>query len=360
MYNMYETGKHLDSLNSNGFLYKENINAVYANYNRSFKNFSIQAGLRLENTNSSGHSNGYKYDGAYLVYDSVFTRHYTDLFPSAAITYKKNPLQQWSLTYSKRIDRPAYQDLNPFEFRLDEYTYQKGNTDLRPQYTNSVGLTYMYKYKLTTTLNYSHVRDVFTQLVDTADKSKAFITKKNLATQDIVSLNVSYPFQYKWYSVFGNMNAYYSKYNADFGTGRTVNADVYAVTFYAQNTFRFGKGWTGELSGWYSSPSIWQGTFKTKQLWSIDGGIQKAVLKGKANIKASVSDIFNSFHWNATSDFAGQYLNAKGGFESRQFKLFFTYRFGNSQVKAARQRKTGADDENSRVGSQGGGIGGGK
>jgi len=322
-YHLVETGKNLDSLSSNNFIYKENINAVYANYNRSFKNFGIQAGLRLENTNSSGHSNGYKWTNGYITYDSVFNRHYTDLFPSAAITYKKNPMKQWSLNYSKRIDRPAYQDLNPFEFRLDEYTYQKGNTGLRPQYTNSIGLTYMYKFKLTTTLNYSHVKDVFTQLVDTADKSKAFLTKKNLATQDITSLNISYPFQYKWYSVFGNLNAYYSKYNANFGTGRTIDLDVYALTFYAQNTFRLGKGWTGELSGWYSSPSVWQGTFKTKQLWSVDGGFQKSVWKGKGNIKASVSDIFHSFHWNATSNFAGQYLNARGGFESIHFTPIF-------------------------------------
>ncbi|MBS1596719.1 MAG: TonB-dependent receptor [Bacteroidetes bacterium] len=355
-YNVIQTLKHYDSLRSNIFNYKENINAVYANYSRSIKNFSFQAGLRVENTNASGHSNGYKLIGDYVVYDSTFDKHYTDFFPSAGITYKKNPMKQWSLNYSRRIDRPSYQDLNPFEFRLDEYTYQKGNTALQPQYTNSIGLTYMYKYRLTTTLNYSHVSNVFTQLVDTADKSKAFITKKNLATQDITSLNISYPFQYKWYSVFGNLNTFYSKYNANFGAGRTVNLDVFAFTFYAQNSFRLGKGWTGELSGWYASPSIWQGTFKTKQIWSVDGGLQKTVLNGKGNIKASVSDIFNALHWNATSDFAGQHINARGNFESRQFKLNFTYRFGNNQVKASRQRKTGTDDENQRVGSQGSGL----
>ncbi len=356
-YHIANAVKSLDSLASNDFDYKENINAVYANYNRNFKGgFMVQAGLRVENTNSKGHSRGYKWDNGYVGYDSVFNRHYTDFFPSAGITYNKNPMKQWSLNYSRRIDRPAYQDLNPFEFRLDEYTSQKGNTQLRPQYTNSIGLTYMYKYKLTTTLNYSHVKDVFTQLVDTADKSKAFLTKKNLATQNIVSLNISYPFQYKWYSVFGNLNAYYSKYNANFGAGRTVDLDVYAFNVYMQNTFRLGKGWTGELSGWYTSPSIWQGTFKTKHIWSLDGGIQKTVLKNNGTVKASVSDIFHTLHWSSTSDFAGQHLLVSGGFESRQLKLSFTYRFGNSQVKAARQRKTGADEENQRVGNQGGGL----
>ncbi len=350
-YDITGSNRILDSLHSNNFDYKENINAVYGNYNRSWKGWAIQAGLRVENTNAKGTSTGYKLDNNnnYVGYDSGFDRHYVDFFPSGAITYNKDPMKQWSLNYSRRIDRPAYQDLNPFEFKLDEYTFQKGNTQLRPQYTHSIGLTYTYKYKLTTTLNYSHVKDVFTQLLDTVDKSKAFLTKQNLATQNITSLNISYPFQYKWYSLFANVNTYYSLYNANFGTGRTVNVNVFSCNVYAQQTAKLGKGWTGEVSGFYTSPSIWQGTFQTHSMWSVDGGLSKTVLKGNGTVKASVSDIFNTLHWSAISDFAGQTIHINGSYESRQLKLYFTYRFGNTQVKAARQHKTGAEDENKRV-----------
>ncbi|MEP7318951.1 MAG: TonB-dependent receptor [Panacibacter sp.] len=358
-FNVYNTGKVKDTLRSNVFNYKENINALYVNYNKQYKGIMIQAGLRAENTNSEGQSTGLKFDGGeYVPYDSTFKRNYTDLFPSAAVTFNKNPMNQWGVSYSRRIDRPAYQDLNPFEFKLDEYTFQKGNTQLRPQYTNSIAVTNTYKYKLTTTLNYSHVNDVFSQLIDTAEKSKTFITKKNLAKQDIISLNISMPFQYKWYSVFANVNTYYTHYNADFGEGRKINLDAYAVNVYAQQTFKLGKTTTAEVSGFYTSPSIWQGTFKSTAMWSVDAGLQQSVLKGKATIKASVTDIFKTLHWQGVSDFAGQYLKASGGFESRQFRLNFNYRFGNNQVKAARQRKTAADDESKRIGNQGGGIGG--
>ena len=357
-YNIYSSGKFLDTLRSNKFDYTENVNAVYVNYNRAFKGFMIQAGLRVENTNAKGVSTGFKKEnGDYLPYDSTFNRHYTDFFPSAAITFNKKPTNQWSITYSRRIDRPAYQNLNPFEFKLDEYTFQKGNTQLRPQYTNSIGISNTYKYRLTTTLNYSHVKDVFTQLVDTAEKSKAYMSQKNLATQDIISLNISYPFQYKWYSVFANVNSYYSHYKANFGTGRSIDLDMYTVQVFAQQSARLGKGWTAEMSGFYTSPSIWQGTFKSKALWSVDGGIQKSVLKGQGNLKVSVSDIFYSLKWQGTSNFSGQTLVASGRFESRQLKLNFTYRFGNNQVKAARQRKTGVEDENKRAATQSGGIG---
>ncbi len=360
-YNVYPNQKVMDTLKSNNFNYKENINAVYANYNRQFKGFMIQAGLRVENTYSKGISNGYRWNsGAYETYDSSFTKKYTDLFPSAAITFNKNPMNQWSLSYSRRIDRPAYQDLNPFEFKLDEYTYMKGNTELQPQYTNSIALTNTFKYKLTTTLTYSHVNDVFSQIIDTTDRSKAFMTKKNLADQDIVSLNISYPFSYKWYSVFANVNSYYTHYKADFGAGRKINLDAFAVNLYAQQSIKLGKTTTFEMSGFYASPSVWQGTFKSKAMWSLDAGLQQSLLKGKATVKASVTDIFKTMKWGGTSDFAGQYIKMDGGWDSRQFKLNLTYRFGNSQVKADRQRKTAADEESKRVGGQSaGGIGGG-
>ncbi|CAN5271733.1 outer membrane beta-barrel family protein [soil metagenome] len=359
-YNLYPAGKLFDSARSNAFNYKENINAVYTTYSRALKGINFQLGIRVENTNLEGISDGFKWSSSsnqFIPYKDNFKRSYTDLFPSAGITFNKNPKSQWGLRYSRRIDRPAYQDLNPFEFKLDEYSYQKGNTDLRPQYTNSFAVTHTYMYRLNTTLNYSHVTDVFTQLMDTTETSKSFLTKKNLATQDVVSINISYPFNYKWYSVFANVNANYSHYRADFGVGRTVDVDAYNVSIYQQHTFKLGKGYTAELSGFYSSPGIWQGTFKTTSMWGVDAGLMKSILKDKGTIKASVSDVFHTMQWGATSKFAGQTMSGGGGWESRLFKLNFSYRFGSNKVKAARQRKTSIEDENQRAQGQDGGLG---
>jgi len=358
-YNVFSASKLMDTLKSNAFLYKENINALYANFNRPMKGWILQVGLRMENTHSQGHSTGFKSGGGgYTSYDSSFNRVYTDFFPSAAITFNKNPKSQWSITYSRRIDRPSYQSLNPFEFKLDEYTYQKGNTTLRPQYTNSIGITNTYKFKLNTTLNYSHVKDVFTQIIDTAERSKAFITQKNLATQDIISLNISYPLQIKWYTGFFNLNSYYSHYNANFGAGRIVDLDAFAVNFFMQNSMKLGKGWTGEINGNYSSPTIVQGTFRMDRLWSTDIGVQKLILKGQGTLKVALSDVFHTMKPHLTSDFAGQVVHTNMNFESRLLKVNFSYRFGRIQVKASRQRKTGLEEENKRAqGTAGGGIG---
>jgi hypothetical protein len=111
---------------------------------------------------------------------------------------------------------------------------------------------------------------------------------------------------------------------------------------------------TAEASAWLSTPTIWQGTFKQRNsMASVDLGVQKTAWNGKLNIKASVSDVFRTMTWNSLSNFDGQRINVSGGFESRQFKLSMNYRFGNTQVKAARQRKTAIDEESKRVNSGG-------
>ncbi|SDC86842.1 outer membrane beta-barrel family protein [Niabella drilacis] len=350
-----------DLNNSNKFDYKENINAGYLNYNRQYKGFLIQAGLRLENTNSQGRSTGLVWDAgtdAYRQYDSTLKRNYTDLFPSAAVTINKNPMSQWNFTYSRRIDRPNYSLLNPFEFALNDYTYMKGNTQLTPQYTNSFGITHTYKYKLNTTLNYSHIKDMFAQIIDVTEGSKSFQTTKNLASQDVISLNISYPFSYKSYSLFTNLSSNYSKFKADFGGGgRAINTDAFSANLFTQSTLKFAKTWTAELSTLYLTPFIWQGAFKGKAMGFVDAGVQKTVFQGKGTVKASVSDIFKTMHFSGTTDYANQYTRVGANWESRQFKLNFTYRFGSAQIKAARQRKTGLDEEKNRAGDSGGAPG---
>ena len=351
----YGEGANTVEDNNNNFNYDETIKAGYVNYNRQFKGVVLQAGLRVENTHSKGISKGFRYDyntGTNIVIDSVLDRTYTDPFPSAAVTFNKNPMKQWSLTYSRRIDRPSYQNLNPFEFNLDKYTFQRGNPNLKPQYTNSFGITNIYKYKLTTSVNYSHVKDVFSTIPKFED-SKAFITAENVATQDIVSLNVSMPFQYKWYSLFFNLNSFYSHYEGQ-ATDFDVDVKIFSVNLYAQQTFKLAKNTTAELSGYYTSPTMWQGAFKTEALGGVDVGLQQVILKGKGNLKATVTDIFRTYPWSATNSASSQTLNINGAYESRQFRLNFSYRFGSNQVKQARQRKTSIDEENKRTQGSGG------
>jgi hypothetical protein len=146
-------------------------------------------------------------------------------------------------------------------------------------------------------------------------------------------------------------------YKADFGKGRQIDLNAFGATFYAQNSLRFAKTWTAELSGVYVAPSIMMGTFKTKGMGGVDLGVQKQIMNGNGTIKVSGTDLFHTFRFKATSDFAGQTTNVLARWEAQQFKVNFTWRFGSTTVKGAKQKTGSAEDENKRAQQQGGGIG---
>lgn len=331
---------------TNLFVYDENVNAVYGKYSQQFGKIGIQAGLRVEQTNSEGDLTALK-----QVNDKNVKRDYLDFFPSGGVNMQVNEKNQLALSYSRRIDRPSYQNLNPFEYRLDKLTFQQGNPFLTPQYTHNIQLTHTFLYRFNTSISYSHTTDLITDLtfIDDVDPSASLITSENLGEQSNISLNISAPFTIKqWWNVFANFSGYRTN-NQGMVRGQEVDLTVWAYNLYAQSSFVLPKGFTAEISGWYSSPSVWGGTFETDRMGSIDAGLQKKLMNDKATIKVSVSDIFKTNEWNSESFFGPLYLRAAGGWDSRRLNVNFSYRFGNDQVKQARRRSTGLEDEKNRA-----------
>ena len=125
-----------DTSRSNHFIYKENINAAYINLQKQLKKLGVQIGLRAEQTIA---------DGNQVTKYISFHKNYTKLFPTTYISYKLNDNNTFGLSYGRRIERPGYQALNPFQYQIDRYTYQKGNPDLQPQFSHNIELSYNYK-----------------------------------------------------------------------------------------------------------------------------------------------------------------------------------------------------------------------
>lgn len=339
----------LDIDRSNQFEFSENINALYATFQKSLgRKWNLQLGLRMEQTNSLGDLTSSKQNEL----DKV-ERHYLDFFPSGGLTFSPNRLNQWRVNYSRRIDRPTYQDLNPFEFKLDELSFRRGNPFLRPQYTNSVQLSHTYKYVLNTTLSYSHTNDFFAQVSDTLGTNKNFISQRNLADRKNISLSISYPFNIrKWWSVYASSSVYNTQYDATFEEGKSINLHATSFSFYGQNTITLPADWKVQISGFYNAPGIWGGTYESGSISSVDVGIQKRVFNHKGSIKLTVTDIFRGMPWSGISEFGGLVIRANGGWESRQLRFNFTYQLGNDEVKASRKRKTGLQDEAKRIGRE--------
>ena len=341
-FNIINDVKHPDYEKSNRFRYKENINAAYFNASKEIKKWGFQAGLRLENTNYSGNQFGNPQRT-----DSSFTKSYVGLFPTMFVSYNANEKNQFSFSYGRRINRPAYEDLNPFMFYLDKYTYGEGNPFLRPSYANVLEMSHTFQQWLTTTVNYSHTKDLFSEIFE--PRGYATVIKQgNLASADNASISVSAqkPLTKIW-TLIVYSEANYSQYKGlTFGNSEKRTGNIYLVNI--NNQFKFNKGWSAELSGFYRTKGI-EGQVSINPLSQVNAGVQKEILKKKGTLKLNIRDAFFSMVQNGKLDI----LNTDASFhqygDSRVVSLNFTYRFGKS-IKGVQKRKTGgAGDEQNRI-----------
>ena len=328
----------------NQFVYTENVNAAYATYTRQFEKIGFQVGLRVEQTNSEGDLTSQK-----VTENDNVTQTYADFFPSASITYQINPKNSLQLSYSRRITRPNYQDLNPFDYKLDELTFQKGNPFLNPEYTNNIQLTHTFNYSINTSIGYSRTTDLITRIVDTVGVKGSFITWENLDEQQNFNASVSgsVPIT-KWWSTYTSLTGYHTQNKSADIDGKSVDIGVTTFNIYSQFTFKLPWKLSLEVSGWYNSPSIWGGTFEMDQQWSMDAGIQKKLFKDRGTLRISYSDIFDTNNWHGTSQFGILYMDVAGGWDSQRIRVNFSYLFGNNQVKS-RRRNSGLEDESKRI-----------
>lgn len=341
--NLFDTVWHLDTNRSNQFKYNENINAAYGNFSGQInEKTKYQIGLRIEHTNSKGTS---------LTMDKTTIRDYVNLFPSVFLSRNLDSNNVINLSYSHRIDRPNYQSLNPFEYYLDPYTFNRGNPFLKPQYTHSFQLVHVYKQFLNTSLAYSRTRNMIAGEVtyQIPEENKTYVMPDNLDNQDHLSLNISAPITVtKWWNMQTNATGIYTHFNT-FYQDATYDVKVFSWNASLNNTFTIGKGWTAELSGWYNSPAVYD-LFRARQMGMINAGIQKTVFNKKGTFRLNVNDIFAMNSFKGETKFQDIDLTVHSRWPSRQARITFTYRFGNQNVKV-RNRNTGSSDLQQRVGS---------
>lgn len=332
------------------FVYTELVSAAYVNYQRSFgEKFSLQAGVRVEHTNSEGDLA--RHDGI-VQSDNNVSRDYVDFFPNAALTYTLNAKNTFNISYSRRIDRPVYQDLNPFEIKIDELTFIKGNSFLRPQYTDNIELSHTWNNMITTSIGYSHVKDYATQTTDTLNNT-TFLTTRNLATQDIFNASIMAPFTIQsWWKGFATIWVNHQVFKGEISQSK-VDEQATGYGANLQQSFTFAKTYSAELSGWFNGPSRFGPTWKVKAMGGVDVGIQKQVLNKNGTVKISATDIFKTANaFRASNNFGGLIANVNVGMESQTVRVSFTYRLGNSILKASRQRQTGLETEAKRIKSE--------
>lgn len=347
------SGKSLvDTTKTNRFTYRENINAAYVNMTRQYGKWNVQAGLRLENTNYMGHQLG---NGLTVINnDSSFSRSYVNLFPTLYLTYQLNEKNQFTLDYGRRIDRPAYQDLNPFLFFLDEYTYQAGNPYLQPQYTQNVELSHTYKHWLTTTLNYSYTVNFFTETFQQSGQA-TILRNGNIGARQNAGISVSAQVPVvKWWTAILYSNFNYNKFNGML-YGQELNVQATTLLVNVNNQFSFSHGWAGELSGFYRTKGI-EGQVVVEPLGQGSAAISKKIMKDKASLKLAIRDFLYTNRQRGYIDFQETDATFNQRRDSRQVAMTFTWNFGKPlKGMGAAKRSGGAGEEESRVKAGGNG-----
>ncbi|WP_300664299.1 outer membrane beta-barrel family protein [Fluviicola sp.] len=324
---------------SNRFLYHENNNAAYANYAQEWGRFAMQIGLRFESIRMHGNQLGNP-----LVADSSFTRMYNSLFPTAYFSYNPDSLKhhQIGFSFGRRIDYPNYQDMNPFTYPMDAYTYYAGNPFLKPTFSYNFELTYSYKSVFSATVDYSLVHNLINETNEQVNNIY-YSRPGNYGNQTAYGISVSGEFNiFKWWGV-----QYYSElknigYNTTIYNQPLVENRWY---WYVGPAFKFiiTSKFSAELAGSYQT-RILSGQFLTIPVGQLRAGFAYKILKDKGSVKLNISDIvYTNQPGGDIRNIANSKANWKSRLDTRVLTVSFSYRF--SKGKALNARQSGASDE---------------
>ncbi|PJJ54688.1 TonB-dependent receptor domain-containing protein [Hymenobacter chitinivorans] len=326
---------------ADSFRYSEQIHAGYGQLDGSGKSWSWQAGLRAEQTRTSATS---------LADNHTVARNYTQLFPSLSVDRSLTKAVALNAAYSRRIDRPSYQDLNPSIVYLDPYTSQRGNSFLKPQFTNSYKLGLLYNKQPFLLVGYSRTHDAIS-LVTATEDSAIYSTTANLDRLDRYSATLNLPLNLgKLLTGYAGVNVFYNQYLSQY-LGSTYRTGRTAATFYGQANVKLPAHLSFEASGYFQTSGL-NGLIRFRSFGALNLGVQKTLLQERATLRLAMNDVLFTAKQRGTIRYQALDVDFLSYGESRQVRLSFSYKLGNQQLKALRKRTTGLEEEKGRVKSE--------
>jgi outer membrane receptor protein involved in Fe transport len=325
---------------TNHFIYTENVNAAYLNYENRFNKFNLTAALRAEQTIAKGNS---------ATSGQVVNNNYTDLFPNVLLTYSYDDKNDFSLGYNRGIRRPEYEQLNPFLYYVDPYDYTAGNPNLKPQYTNSIELSYHYAKTFLITLYSSIVGNAYEfPFYEQNDVSRVNInTNVNLGTVYNYGVRFFAPVVFtNWWNADFSVDAAYERY-VSYPVNGSLDKGAQDITLTNNQYFIISPTILVEIYGWYESPNFY-GVNQFKAEYHVDAGISKRLFNKRGSLKLSATDIFNTWHDRSYTNYQNLNMTGTDKIETQVVKLTFTYRFGKTSVKSS-PHLTGNEEEQNRI-----------
>lgn len=307
----------LDNNISNEFLYSENISAAYITLSKALSpKFEIQLGLRDENTRISSKLN----TADYFVANS---RAYNNFFPSLLLSYNRSENMQYFGSYSKRIRRPNYQDINPFLFQVNPYFFLKGNPDLQAELVDYFELGSILFGKYNISFSGSLTKNVIGQL-PVAEGLRTISTKANLYRERNFNLSLSVPVSILEFWTLDNYFNLRTVRNNILYDKVLINNNI-SFNYTLSNSFKLSERTKFELSSSYYSKTI-DGVYNTAPIyWIYIGGQVKLGKQKLWTASFSVDDLLKSYKQKITSEFQGQSIVSVSTRDSRRFSVSVSY-----------------------------------
>jgi hypothetical protein len=326
-YNLIGSDYIIEPVNSSVFHYKEHNYAAYLSIQKDFnEKWSAKAGLRYEYTKLNGTTPGSQND--------IAKDEYGRLFPTAYIRYKANDAHTFTLSYSKRIERPGFQVLNPFRWYTNPYMYFTGTPSLSPSFNDNIELTYTLKSKFSATLYNQYNKDGLSNIARLID---GFYTNliENAYNENKTGLQLSYneTFFNVWETSVSATGTYTATKPIILEAER-LRISSFSYSIYNTINLNKAKTWSVLLNFWHDLPYVYS-NIKIKTQMNFSPGIKTSLLDRKLNISATVSDLFRTLTSEGYSYNAGYRNEFYNYFDQRRFNLSLNYSFGNKKVKGA-------------------------
>lgn len=321
-FSINENNETIDLSQSNLFLYKENIQAVYLSGQKTFnEKWEAKLGLRYEFTQTEGFSQ---------TINQTNTNNYQKLFPTFYLSYTPYENHAFNINYGKRIQRPSYNFLNPFRFVSNPFSYSEGNPFLQPAFVNNIEFEYAYKDNFITNFYFSKTDDGFEQatILDASTNIQQVIPL-NFIINHSAGMNQTFILNIKdWWNINSSANVYYSSTNSKI-----------------PQTLQFLSGWNGEFnisndfilntnktllanfSFNYTTRGVDNLDFNSSAN-QLDASLKWLLLDKKMIVSFYINDILSSNRFTYTT-FSNEIENSfRNYYDERFFRLGVIYNFG--------------------------------
>lgn len=315
---------------SNIFRYRENLQAAYGTYERSIRQFSFQLGLRTEAAFTTS---------TLVTKDSVVPNQYVQLYPTLHLAYqqKKN---EWQLNYSRRVNRPDGEDLNPFPEYIDPLNLRAGNPKLKPEFIHSVELGYQVKSKylnFVPSLYYRYKYNGFTSVTRKLTDSVLLTTRENLSNDQSAGLELIVTTKsISFVSASLSTNVFYNTINAS-NLGGSSRKSIVSMSTSFNAVFTLSKTTMFQLTSNYrSARQTAQG--KIFPTFVVNIGARQNLFKDKMSVTCTLSDVLKTLKQET---FLQTPFLTQTSFNRRDARIFYlgiSYRFGKSGKKQQEEK----------------------